>query len=75
MGILFTKVRGNILTTLMGNVLTEGMGKVLDIYIVLSDQVKRLDWKTRNAEFCDKIPEAVVLEILKKLETLLSFGR
>jgi len=32
MGILFTKVRGNILTTLMGNVLTEGMGKVLDIY-------------------------------------------
>ena len=32
MGILFTKVQGNILTTLMGNVLTEGMGKVLDIY-------------------------------------------
>ena len=39
--------------------------------VVLSDQVKSLDWKIRNAEFCDKVPEAVVLEILKKLETLL----
>jgi len=33
MGILFTKVQGNIFTTLMGNVLTKGMGKVLDIYM------------------------------------------
>ena len=40
--------------------------------VVLSDQVKSLDWKIRNAEFCDKLPEAVVLEILKKLETLLN---
>jgi mRNA interferase MazF len=39
--------------------------------VVLSDQVKSLDWKIRNAEFCDKLPEDVVLEILKKLETLL----
>ena len=39
--------------------------------VVLADQVKSLDWKIRNAEFCDKLPEAVVLEILKKLETLL----
>ena len=41
--------------------------------VVLSDQVKSLDWKIRNDEFCDKLPEAVILEILKKLETLLSF--
>jgi len=40
--------------------------------VALSDQVKSLDWKIRNAEFCDKLPEAVVLEILKKLETLLN---
>lgn len=40
--------------------------------VVLADQVKSLDWKIRNAEFCDKLPDAVVLEILKKLETLLS---
>jgi mRNA interferase MazF len=43
--------------------------------VVLSDQVKSLDWKTRKAEFCDKVPEDVVLEILKKLETLLKFDR
>ena len=42
--------------------------------VVLSDQVKSLDWKIRNAEFCDKLPEAVVLEILKKLETLLNYN-
>ena len=40
--------------------------------VVLSDQIKSLDWKIRNAEFCDKLPETVVLEILKKLETLLN---
>ena len=40
--------------------------------VVLSDQVKSLDWKIRNAEFCDKLPEEAVLEILKKLETLLN---
>jgi len=42
--------------------------------VVLSDQVKSLDWKIRDAEFCAKVPEAVVLEIFKKLETLLSFN-
>jgi mRNA interferase MazF len=42
---------------------------------ILSDQVKSLDWKVRNAEFFDKIPESVTLEILKKLATLLRFDR
>ena len=42
--------------------------------VVLSDQVKSLDWKMRNAELCDKVPETVVLEIFKKLETLLKFN-
>jgi len=41
--------------------------------VVLSDQVKSLDWKIRNAEFCDKLSEAVVPEIFRKLETLLNF--
>ena len=40
---------------------------------VLSDQVKSLDWKIRNTEFCEKVPEVVILEILKKLTTLLRF--
>ena len=42
---------------------------------VLSDQVKSLDWKIRNTEFYDKIPDNVILEILKKLGTLLHFDR
>ena len=40
--------------------------------VVLPDQAKSLDWKIRNAEFCDKVPGDVVLEIFKKHETLLS---
>jgi mRNA interferase MazF len=39
--------------------------------VILSDQVKSLDWKIRNAEFCDKLPKDVISEIIKKLETLL----
>ncbi len=42
---------------------------------VLSDQVKSLDWKVRKAEFFDKIPESVTLEILKKLTTLLHINK
>jgi mRNA interferase MazF len=42
---------------------------------ILSDQVKSLDWKVRNAEYYDKVPESVVVEILKKLSTLLRFDR
>ena len=42
---------------------------------VLSDQVKSLDWKVRKAEFLDKIPEPVTLEILKKLTTLLHINK
>ena len=42
---------------------------------VLSDQVKSLDWKIRNTEFYDKIPDNVILEIFKKLGTLLHFDR
>ncbi|MBU4011464.1 MAG: endoribonuclease MazF [Proteobacteria bacterium] len=41
----------------------------------LSDQVKSLDWKIRNTEFCDKIPDNVIFEILKKLGVLLRFDR
>jgi len=42
--------------------------------VVLADQVKSLDWKSRNAEFCAKAPEGVILEILQKLKTLLDYG-
>jgi len=42
---------------------------------ILSDQIKSLDWRMRNTEYCDKVPETVVLEIFKKLSTLLRFDR
>lgn len=42
---------------------------------ILSDQVKSLDWKIRNTEFYDKVPEIVIFEIFKKLATLLRFDR
>jgi len=42
---------------------------------ILSDQVKSLDWKIRNTEFYDKVPETVILEIFKKLGTLLRFDK
>jgi mRNA interferase MazF len=38
---------------------------------ILSDQVKSLDWKTRQADFICKLPEANVDEVLQKLGTLI----
>jgi len=39
---------------------------------VLSDQVKNLDWRARNAEFICTLPNEIVSEIFQKLGTLLS---
>ncbi len=39
--------------------------------VVLSDQAKSLDWRVRNAEFIGDLPEAVIIEVLKKLKSLL----
>lgn len=38
---------------------------------VLSDQVKNMDWKMREAEFIARLPASVIVEVLKKLKTLL----
>ena len=40
--------------------------------VVLSDQVKRLDWRARKAEFVCKLPRPATLEVLDKLGTLLT---
>lgn len=40
--------------------------------VVLSDQVKSLDWRARKADFVCALPEATVAEVLQKLGTLLS---
>jgi len=38
---------------------------------VLSDQAKSLDWKARKAALICKLPESVINDVLKKLNTLL----
>ena len=40
--------------------------------VVLSDQVKSLDWQARSAKFSCKLPANVVSDVLGKLEALLS---
>lgn len=39
---------------------------------VLSDQVKSLDWRARNAELICNLPTETISEVLQKLVTLLS---
>jgi mRNA interferase MazF len=39
--------------------------------VVLSDQVKSLDWRVRKAEFIEALPEEVITEVLTKLGLLL----
>lgn len=40
--------------------------------VVLSDQVKNLDWRVRNAELVERANDSVVEEVLHKLATLLA---
>jgi mRNA interferase MazF len=39
--------------------------------VILSDQVRSLDWRVRKAEFKEALPEEVIDEVLAKLGTLL----
>jgi mRNA interferase MazF len=39
--------------------------------VVLSDQVRSLDWQARQAGFICPAPEALVAEVLEKVRTLL----
>ena len=40
--------------------------------VILSDQVKSLDWKARNAELADRLSSGTMEEVLRKLSTLLN---
>src|SRR5579871_2376303 len=40
--------------------------------VILSDQVKSLDWRVRDATFITALPRATVEEVLHKLATLIS---
>lgn len=39
---------------------------------ILADQVKSLDWRVRRVELICTLPEAIIVEVLQKLGTLLS---
>jgi mRNA interferase MazF len=39
--------------------------------VILSDQIKSLDWKTREIEFITKITSAQIDEVISKLSVLL----
>jgi len=40
--------------------------------VILSDQVKSLDWKQRHTEYIAKVPASTLSEVLQKLGTLLN---
>jgi len=40
--------------------------------VILADQVKSLDWRARRTKLICILPEITVIEVLKKLGTLLS---
>ena len=40
--------------------------------LILSDQIKSLDWVKREAEFACKLPKAVIKETLSKINVLLN---
>lgn len=42
--------------------------------VVLSDQVKSLDWRMRKAELICSLPEVTVRQVLNKLNTLLAIS-
>jgi mRNA interferase MazF len=39
---------------------------------ILSDQIKSLDWHSRNAELICALPTEIISEVLQKLATLIS---
>jgi len=39
--------------------------------VVLSDQVKSLDWRSRNAEFIEKVSSTVINKVLSRINILL----
>jgi mRNA-degrading endonuclease toxin of MazEF toxin-antitoxin module len=42
--------------------------------VVLADQVRSLDWRTRHAEFIGRLPDADVSEVMGLVMALLSEG-
>ena len=40
--------------------------------VILADQIKNLDWKTRKAEFICKLPKTAVAETINKINVLIN---
>ncbi|MBL0176073.1 MAG: endoribonuclease MazF [Ignavibacteria bacterium] len=40
--------------------------------VILSDQVKSMDWRARNASFVCALAPETILEVLQKIDTLLA---
>lgn len=59
-----TKIKGNPFEVLI----PDGL-KITGI--ILSDQAKSINWKTRNAEYVCEIPDGKISEVISKLHTLL----
>lgn len=39
--------------------------------VILSDQIKSLDWRGRQIEFIDRLPPSIIHQVLCKLEPLI----
>lgn len=39
--------------------------------VILSDQIRSVDWRGRQAEFAGKLPDGTLKQVLRKLNTLL----
>lgn len=40
--------------------------------VILSDQVKSMDWRARSSQFCCRVPDAITSEVLGRLGVLLN---
>lgn len=59
-----TKIKGNPFEV----IIPDGL-KITGI--ILSDQIKSINWKIRNAEYVCKISDGKISEVISKLQTLL----
>jgi mRNA interferase MazF len=41
--------------------------------VILADQVKNLDWAIRDAELICRLSRSTIIEVLEKINVLLSF--
>jgi mRNA-degrading endonuclease toxin of MazEF toxin-antitoxin module len=39
--------------------------------VILSDHLKSLDWRQRNAQKAGKLPQAILAQVLERISTLL----